>query len=222
MPAKPCDLLLLGSQTIIPSSEYLCRARNLLQSHVELPSLTEAIRELPDLWPILEKGFPSLGQIPGVQILSTLKKWISEGQELEIPEKASNTLLTPLTIIIQIADYVAYLKTIECEDGHASILRSVQNGGIQGLCTGFLSAAVLACSRNMSEMSELGAIAIRLAVCVGACVDLDNAMAPDDEQMLSVTCRWTSSTTIDQISAILGQFPGVSVPPVGVGSRNTS
>lgn len=82
-------------------------------------------------------------------------------------------------MIIHFIHYFHYLASTECSVTHVDLLGKLQIGGIQGFCTGFLSAAAVACSNSDEDVCIFGAVVLRLAVCIGAYVDLDSRFFPE-------------------------------------------
>ena len=207
------SLVVLGPQTPLPSAEHLSHLRQVLLNDRRLATFVTAIKDLPSLWPILVEAIPSLSQVPGLQLLEGIKRWIDQG---EFPAQASETLpniiSTPLTVIMQIVEYFNYLELLGPGVSHAKILDDVHNGGIQGFCTGFLGAIALACSKDEQNISDLGAVALRLAVCIGVCVDLDGPFAHPPRETSCITVRWTAAIGKGQVLSILKDYSDVCVP----------
>lgn len=209
------SLVVLGPQTPSPSAEHLSQLRLVLLKDRRLAIFLAAIKDLPSLWPVLVEANPSLTQVPGLQLLEGIKRWIDQGDfPAQHSETLPNVLSTPLTVILQIVEYFNYLDHLGPAVSHAQILDNVQNGGIQGFCTGFLAAISLACSKDERDISELGSIALRLAVCVGAYVDLDGRFAHPPCETSCVTVRWTATAGKFQVLNILKDYSGVCVPRI--------
>ncbi|MCJ1352385.1 MAG: hypothetical protein MMC33_002369 [Icmadophila ericetorum] len=207
------SLIVFGPQTSLPPIEYLSQLRLVLLNDHRLVKLLAAIRDLPNLWTILVASDPDLNQVPGLQALQDIDNWIDSGK---FPTQASeqllpNVLLTPLIVITHIVEYFSYLKRFETSVSHSQIIKSTQNGGIQGFCIGLLAAIALACSQNEEEVGALGAIALRLSVCIGAYVDLGGQFANAPCETLCLTVRWSQAEVKDQISNILQQYPGAYI-----------
>ena len=205
-------LVIFGPQRNLPHPGGLSRLRLVTISE---PKLVAAIRDLPSLWHALVQSVPELHRVPGLRLFQELKAWIDHGRPLPPSQAFSNVLLTPLSVIADIANYLYCLRVFSAdqENSHATILESVREyGGVQGLCTGLLPAIAVACSKEPDEIGELGAIALRLAVCVGAIVDLEGAFCvpPDEACCLSVRSR---SGDESEMLKILQGFPEVSLCP---------
>lgn len=205
------SLVVFGSQTPCPSVEYISRLRSFLLNSHYLADFVTAIRDLPDIWPSLVEVSPSLSRVPGLKALEDFRRWIDQG---DLPFSSSeilpNVLSTPLTVIIHISEYFNYLEQVGPGTSHAQVLDSVQNGGIQGLCTGLMAAISLACSSSEEDIGKIGAVALRLAVCIGAFVDLDARYAVVPCETSCFTVRWTSNMGKSHILDILDDYSEVS------------
>ncbi|POR36056.1 Polyketide synthase [Tolypocladium paradoxum] len=220
MPAEPPSLLICGS--VIPKQPdvaYLSRLRSSLIHDPSLADLRDGVAELPDLWSLLVEKEPSLDCVGVAPFLQSLAEWMTRSNSSALPtaERTSrNTRLAVLTVLAHIVEYMTYLQSHEVgeENEHASSLEGVRDGGIQGLCIGLLSAIALACSQNKTEVARHGAIAVRLALCVGAFVDLDETEQP--EPTVCISARWPrgegdggdgAARGHEAFQALLGSYP---------------
>ena len=91
-------------------------------------------------------------------------------------------------------------------------MNSVKAEGIQGFCVGFLSAVAVATSGSEADLGPSAAIAFRLAVCIGAYVDLDGACSPVATKYTAVAVRWREGDADSQAegSRIIRSIPNVS------------
>ncbi|KAF7507855.1 hypothetical protein GJ744_010019 [Endocarpon pusillum] len=202
------SLIVLGPQTPSPSPDHLSLIRQVLLNDHRLQTFLAAIKDLPDLWSVLVEADPSLTQVPGLPLLEGFRKWINHGEfPLQHSGILPNVLSTPLTVIIQIVEYFNYLEHLGPAVSHAQILDNVKNGGFQGFCTGFLAAIALAYSKDEREISEFAAVALRLAVCIGAYVDLDGRFADPPRETSCITARWTPAVGKHQVLDILKDYP---------------
>lgn len=204
-------LVVFGPQRCLPNPGDLSRLRLVVLSE---PALVAAIKDLPNLWRALLEVLPLLRQVPGPRVFLELKAWIDHGRPLTSSYPHPNVLLTPLSVIADTASYLHYLRVSRGNslESHTSTLKSVQHhGGFQGLCTGLLTAIAISRSDEESDVGENAAVAIRLAVCIGAIVDLESAFAvpPDEACCLAVRFRSAGKPTVLKI---LQDFPGVSLP----------
>ncbi|KAF4591863.1 Polyketide synthase [Ophiocordyceps camponoti-floridani] len=188
MAAEQPSLLVCGPLITNPDEAHLSRLRSLLLHDPVLADLREAVAELPHLWALLLTREPSLQRVGAGPLLEILAEWLTAGTPAALPfsvSRSGNALLAVLTVLDHILEYIVYLNR---QEGHDRILESVAGGGIQGLCVGLLSAVALACSTDKHDVSRYGAVAVRLALCVGAFVDLDESCASEPSVCLSA--RW--------------------------------
>lgn len=204
-------VVIFGPQKPDLSRESLNRLRIVLLSEPRLARLVAAIKELPSLWYGLLEHLPGLQNVPGPRVFEELRKWIDHGLLPQAQFAYLNTLLTPLTVIEHFAYYLYHVRIIEAQKAgsHAAILSNVRNNGVYGLCTGILPAFAIASSDDAMVVGAYGAVALRLAVCIGASVDLEGVCgSPPDE----ACCLVARHATLDQDSLehVLGRFPDVS------------
>ena len=204
-------LVIFGPQRSLPDPEDCSRLRLVILSE---PRLVRAIKDLPSLWRALLRVLPKLHQVPGPRVFQDLKAWLDNGRPLARSHPCPNVMLTPLSVIADVANYLHILRIInpDKDKSHSTILQSLnQYGGFQGLCTGILAAIATACSKEESSIGDLGAVALRLAVCVGAIVDLEGAFAvpPNEACCLSVHSKFGEEPALQRI---LQDFPEVGPP----------
>lgn len=211
MPPTLPSAVVCGSQTIPPSQDILSRLRFHLTQDPDLEALAEAVYELPNLLSRLVEDNSLLTRIPS-ELPASLKHWISNSEfVLNIPATLPNVLLAPLTVIIHVVQYVQYLKQFVADDSHAHIRESVRHGGFQGLCTGFLSATALACSKTKKDIARNAAVAMRLAMCIGAYVDLDQtATGGESTTVACFVVQWGPGCPREEVEQILKHYPDVS------------
>ncbi|KAH3139907.1 hypothetical protein LV164_006411 [Aspergillus fumigatus] len=202
-----------GSQTPPPSRDCLQRIQADLKDP-KLKELAKAVDELPEFWSHLVEVKPVLSQVNDAP-LKKLKDWAKDESVLNIPEGLPNILLAPLTVIIHLVQYLRFAHSLDAndsqEDQHQRILQSTSKGGFQGLCTGFLSAAALACSRTRSDIWCNATVALRLATCVGAYVDLDRLTYDNTDVHTCMIIHWEDNCGKDQVTEVLKGYPGVYI-----------
>ncbi|KAH8585459.1 hypothetical protein B0O99DRAFT_666107 [Bisporella sp. PMI_857] len=159
--------------------------------------ILNTVAELPSLWGALIKKIPQIaGTIPGEILLANLDSWLRRGLDDGTENiNLSNTLLTPLVVIIQLTQYWRYLELNQNRNGNGNNnsepkggkrdlqadfltghnLHGGNNVETLGFCTGLLSAFAIASSRTQEEFEKYGAVSIRLALLVGALVDAEEA-----------------------------------------------
>lgn len=203
------SLIAFGPQTSTPSTEYLSRLRANLLNDPRLRTFLSAIKELPKAWQTLVEWNSELRNVPGLQSTGYIQRWIDQGESAWTTKVLPNVLLTPLTVIIHIVEYFQYLDGVEGGATHSQVLDGALRGGIQGCCTGLLATIALACSKNEEGVNVLGAVALRLALCIGAFVDLDGAFASTPHETCCLAVRWRPEAGRDPVRAILRGYPDV-------------
>lgn len=205
------SLLVFGPQTDLPSQEILAELRQELIENPRLSSLRDAVKNLPGFWQTLIDFDPSLSHVPGLNYLGDLQRWIVDGGAF--PHHLSNlpnVYALPVTVILQITQYVRYLDRLGEKDPHRLVLKGLQAGGIQGFCVGFLSAIAVSGSENEVEIAAAAAISFRLAVCVGAYVDQDGAFSEQPNQTACVAIRWRSDDVNEkEVTDVVRTYPDV-------------
>ncbi|EFX05857.1 polyketide synthase [Grosmannia clavigera kw1407] len=128
----------------------------------------------------------------------------------QLPDNTVSHYGLAVTVLVQITQYCRYLEIIG-KDAHRRVLDSVQSGGVQGFCVGFLSTVAVASSDDESNLGTLAAVALRLAVCIGAYVDADGARNADD--YMSVAVRWQDENDEDKekVAGIVQSIPGAYI-----------
>lgn len=196
------SLVVCGSQIGIPDAAYLSRLWSSLAHDAELVGLKRETEQIHDLWSLMVEQDARLERLSASSSIQSLTEWARSGDSTALllalgTSTVRNTQLAVLTVLAHILEYANYLNvhgpsldtgSPEPEDGHGRLLQAVQDGGIQGLCIGMLSATAMACSRSKPELFRNGAIAVRLAVCIGAYIDLDSMETK--HCMVSVAVRW--------------------------------
>ncbi len=201
------SLVVCGAQTGWPTRQELLSLKAFLLSEPRLRQFLTAIRELPGLWPTLTEAVPELRSTPGSDLLRQIPQWIDDEDSFERDSTPPNIQSTPLTVIIQVVQYFQYLRCLGST--HTDVLAGLKDGGIQGFCTGFLAATALACSKDEEEINVLGAVALRLAVCIGACVDLDSTFAKPSKTRGCIATRWKTELGRNDVNQVLRSYPDV-------------
>lgn len=205
------SLIAFGPQTSTPSTEYLSRLRVNLLNDPRLRTFLRAIKELPKTWQTLVESNSDLRNVPGLQSISDIHQWVDQGESAWTTKVLPNVLLTQLTVIIHIVEYFQYLDNGKRNATHSQVLEGVLHGGIQGFCSGLLAAIALACSKDEGGVNVLGAVALRLAMCIGAFVDLEGAFASTPHEACCLAVRWRPEAGRDQVRAILRGYPDVRI-----------
>lgn len=207
------SMLAFGPQTQFPSSEVLAGLRQVLVETPELARLVQGIADLPGFWKCLTDFDTTLNQVPGLQYLVALNTWIQDGGDFPYYQsRMPNLFALPVTVILQLAQYVRYLKQISTSEPFGDVLNSIESGGIQGFCVGFLSASAVASSSTTQELALHGLASVILAVVAGAYVDVDGSFASPPNETRCFALRWKPSDFgMEDIKKLLQHHSGVSV-----------
>lgn len=178
--------------------------------------LSEILDELPSLWPVITGAWPALDQVSGERQLAALGQLVEDGLSASCEVEASNLILTPVTVMRHIVDFwnlqhVATHPALPSSSSSSSSLAAAPRVvDAQGFCVGILAAIAVACSRDTREFQAVASNAIRLAVCIGALVDLDEIVSGN---ATSMAVRWESLEDYDHLERILTQDHNVSFSP---------
>lgn len=197
------SLLLFGPVSPKPDQAYLSELQTSLNQSPELQFLVEAIEELPSMWPTLQTISPQLCTIQGDEQLDQLKGLSS----MTLPDSwaVGNVVSAPLTVISQIVDFLRLGR----QAGNATFPRF---DNVQGFCIGFLTAAALAMSKDEDEFRHFASIAIRLAVCIGSIIDLNERTLHDQpDRSSSMVIQWKTLSGNQTFEEVLKDYPSVSL-----------
>ncbi|KAI9811990.1 MAG: Type I Iterative PKS [Pycnora praestabilis] len=193
-----------GPQSKEPKADYLQRLRAYLCNTEELAPFVQVIRGLPALWTLYSNHNPDLWALShGPQELQSCSGWIETGVSSQISKSTHGVVSIPLLIIVQVAQYFQFMR--EHRIRHNDLILAVQNGaGIQGYCSGLLTAAAVACSADEQELVQNCCRALRLAVGVGAYSDL--GIGGDSEAFATIVIRMKYE---GQAEDVLKDFPSL-------------
>ena len=163
------SLLAFGPHTELPSQLTIDQLRQELIQNPQLSCIVDTVKNANEFWKALVNFDPSLSHVPGIRFLTDLQRWVVEGGSL--PSHSSNAYLLPVSIILQITQYIRYVNQLNVPNPHSFLLKNLQVGGIQGFCVGFLSATAVATSETEGEVATTASTLLRLAICIGAYVD---------------------------------------------------
>ncbi|KAL9619500.1 MAG: hypothetical protein Q9160_005863 [Pyrenula sp. 1 TL-2023] len=142
--------------------------------------ILEAILELPSYWDALISKMPEIARaIPGPKQLSDLDSWLRHGAADIAPDVTLPSIIVgPLVVLIQLTQYWQFLelshKGQPAADVQASLVASSKDykkTESLGFCAGLLGALAVASANNRQEFQKYGAVAVRLAMLIGALID---------------------------------------------------
>lgn len=191
-------LLLFGPQLPRLVHSRMSDVRTTILEHSHLRFLAPIINELPSIWnEAIVPSCPRLASHSGEQQLRHLVTFLETGTVPPLSKRANNIILAPLTVIAQIVEYI----------------RLGRRGPVQGFCIGFLAAAAVACARTKKDLEQSVGTAIRLAVCIGAIIDMEEEVETEPQASYSsYSVQWKSRFEKQQLDATLDSFPQVNPP----------
>ncbi|KAL2167888.1 hypothetical protein VTG60DRAFT_675 [Thermothelomyces hinnuleus] len=171
----------------------------------------DALAELPQVWKRLAALFPKLQEIPGERLLSDLHNWFKTGVADHVALQLPNILLTPVVVLTQLTQFSRYLQLSLSNsslkvpaDLHAAFAqRSIET---VGFCTGLLSASVISSSSDQDSFRRYGAVALRLAMLVGALVDAQDISDRLHGRAKSFATAWSSDSMAKEMAEVTIQF----------------
>jgi Starter unit:ACP transacylase in aflatoxin biosynthesis len=210
------ELLLCGPQARLPSARELSRQRQVLLRHRSFcQSLTATLKDLPRLLAQLAVFDTTLKRAPvtASASLDFLLQWLDIGH-ISLPvDTLPNVAALPFTVLLQTALFLQHLTRDSSaeEPSYRQTIKSLSKYGVQGFCTGFLTAAVINFSRNEEQLAEYAAISLRLAMCIGAYIDHNALNAEDSSRVCSLSVRWREGQfSKSQVEDLLSGYERVS------------
>lgn len=180
--------------------------RAFVQEHPDLHFVAETLSGLQAIWPALLGVWPQLDRLPGGKMLTELSHFFKGGMLPTLSEGPLNVLVSPLTVASHIVDF---WKLSHGLDGRVS--NEMYIGDVQGFCSGFLTAAAVSGSRDAAQFQKWASNAVRLALCMGALVDLDALHATHEVGCASaLAVRWRSAAELQYLHDTLKIYPKVS------------
>ena len=209
-------LLLFGPQALSFSAESLQTLRKFLREADDCKWMLDIISELPTRWNELVKQFPKLEPVPGERLLNDLKNWFQGEESDKATFGLPNVLLTPLVVLTQLTQFSRYMYLSSgplgaSVQGSNDLFRTLaqQHFETVGLCTGLLSASAISSASDVATFRQYGAVAVRLAMIIGALVDCQDASDMLHGPSKSFAVAWTSPDMARDLVRVLDNFPEV-------------
>lgn len=202
-------MLAFGPQEPCPNTSTMQRLRHVLQDDPALLDMQQCIQDLPVSWNVLVEQDERLGALPGAANVAALKSWLLDSNSHEKADATANQITMPLTVIMHLVQYRQYLQQFS-QTTYSSIMQNVTHGGVQGFCTGLISAHAVATMKSAKDFGACSSSAIRLALCIGAHVDLESLK--NGQQVVSAIVRWSGDDGGKQVEATLARYTDVSQP----------
>lgn len=208
------ELFLCGPQAVLPSPQELSELRRILLDHENFcKSLTSTLKDLKSLYGQLIAFDSTLKGVPEAPSIDFLLQWLESGT-LSVPaNNLPNAGCLPFAVLLQIALFLRHLTESNIGSDYRQKIQSLQQYGVQGFCTGFLTAAAIAFSENEEQLVKNTATSLRLAMCIGAYID-DNVLY---NETLSSPCalsvRWNEAQfSKSQVEDLLADYEHVRSP----------
>lgn len=205
-------VLVFGPQALAFNQDSFHKLRASIVSGSTLGWVLSILEELPSLFDKLCAEFPELSVLPGVEQLQDLSERLNQDSSKSTSPliRIPNIVLTPLCVISQLAAYYKHVKPSHTGLGgrQDTSIHPLANTETVGFCTGLLAALVVSLSTTDMELEHHGAIALRLAMLIGATVDAEDAL---DGGSTSFSAGWRTQTGISTLEEILQDYEDVSI-----------
>ncbi|RAH44773.1 uncharacterized protein BO95DRAFT_474176 [Aspergillus brunneoviolaceus CBS 621.78] len=198
------QILLWGSLALsfnASTLEHLCAV---LRQHEENFWLADVLKTLPHACRTVLASIPAniIHRATGDQALRLLRELeeLFRGNrpiETAIPLPLPNSVLLPLVVIAQLAQYCQYRHQRGPEAKTTQTL---------GLCTGLLSAFAVSSSQSTEELHIHGAAAVRLGLLIGLMVDSQDASLGLG-RFQSLSAAWSTPEGENELADIIRNFP---------------
>ena len=200
-------LFLFGPQILSFNKQSFDKLRATVLNRPSNRWMLDTVSELPRYWTVASQHIPKLRSVPGEQLLQDLDRWFRTGTYPDGSFDLPNTVLTPLVVLVQLMQYSRYREL------GGPRPESPERSSTLGFCTGILSAFAVSASApaGKEELDQFGAVAVRLAMLVGALVDAQEASDTTLGRARSYTTAWNTSQQVADMTRILDQFPEVRV-----------
>ena len=217
IPTEGNTVLLFGPQALSFDEDSFRRLRSSVYKSPNRHWMIDTVNALPHCWDVISKAFPKLLKISGSDSLRELEDWFRNGtMRRRDTSNLPNIVLSPLVVMNQLIQYTDYveLANAESKGGYQDPFTWPQcDTETLGFCTGILSAIVVSCSKNQTDFADIGAVAVRLAMLVGALVDAQD-LYDDQGKSISLATVWKSNDAALHLPGILHRFPKVFLLPL--------
>ena len=141
--------------------------------------ILDTMSGLPNYLNALNSKMPEIAHaIPGPKQLADLDSWLRHGvSDMASDVTLPSIIVGPLVVLIQLTQYWQYLELTHGEqpttDVQADLVASSKEKKVEslGFCAGLLGALSVASANNRQEFQQYGAVAVRLAMLIGALID---------------------------------------------------
>lgn len=216
-------VFLFGSHTGVFTKQSMEKLVRPLMASPHQSWILNTTAGLPSYLEAAEKRIPAIGQsTAGHQQLGDLDAWLRYGaaswkDDVPLP----NMIASPLLVLTQVAQYWRYLEFQAAEMGEAAAAVDVQTRILTsssstakvealGYCGGLLAALAVACAHNRIEFERYSAVAVRLAMLLGAVADARERLdvLRGNGGALSLAMAWSGARQGNEVRQIIDSFAG--------------
>lgn len=177
------------------------------QSHAWV---VQALNSLPSHYQSLVTECPHLHDNASEAQIANLASWLETGHLVLDTETVPNSILAPLVVISQLAQYRALV------DSQDAMQAQLMVGETVGFCIGLLSAFAVSLSHECPDtvFTQNACVALRLAMLAGCIVDKQQQQdLRGPSKTFSVAWKRDEFRDSDKdLECILAKFPDVSLP----------
>ncbi|KAI0884084.1 ketoacyl-synt-domain-containing protein [Annulohypoxylon maeteangense] len=190
---------LFGPQATHWTQDSLASLQSDLLQNSNLEFLVKSLLELPSLWALLEQDYGSEG-FHGADSLKELHDFATGEKGLD-SKSLTNTHLAPLTVVSHVIDFIRSIENPGTQESLSDFEAA------QGFCIGFLSAAALSSANDWSDFERNVSNAIRLAACIGAVVDAEEASHVAQDRATAISIHWKTAADRTYLETCLDSIP---------------
>lgn len=205
------ELFLCGPQARLPSPKDLGQLRQILLGQKTFyASLTPTLKDLPNLLRQLTTFDVKLKRAPSAASIDFLLQWLDSGHVSLPLDDLPNIVSLPFAVLLEIALFLQHLAKNNTGPDYSQTIQSLQQYGVQGFCTGFLTAAAIDFSGNEEQLADYTATSLRLAMCIGAYIDQNAIYAEPSSPVCALSVRWKEGQFSEsQVEDLLAGYPHV-------------
>ena len=206
-PAK--TVLLFGPQALSFQDDSLGFLRAAISTNSSNGWMRAAVADLPRYAASFTQRIARLKSSHVSEHVHDLANLLQPGIGTPTPAVLPNSVLTPLVVLHHLAQFTQYM---EADGVQATALTATEwlskldQAETLGFCSGQLSAAVISSARHHTDFQVHGAVALRLAVLIGALVDAVDA-DPVSGRSRSFSLLWSSAEQKRELDQILASDP---------------
>ncbi|KAI1752885.1 putative polyketide synthase [Xylaria castorea] len=200
-------LLFFGPKSSSCDWAYLNHVRLRVLDDSRNQWILQQVRELGTLLQSIQEQITILNLAECQTWLQFLLRWFQTGdaegvQVSELP----NVVTVSLVVIGQLTEYTWYSGQVRDDDDELgqNVLELESDTETAGFCIGMLSAIAIACSSTWAQLHLNGSAAIRLAMVIGAIVDVQEA---EGKKSVSLSVLWKSTNELSALEQILETTP---------------